>query len=149
MQAQAPEFSFITFADGIARVAAARKQIGLEKRSNAVLTSRDPSSQRLVETLKVSRVPKGFTKWQLPFAFEGTGAQFFVSVAEPGAIVEEHFHEEGDGVRFIVGGSITYAGQELTAGDWMFIPEKVPYSFNVGRMGAIMCYCYACCCVPK
>lgn len=148
MQSQPDEFSFIRFADGITRINNARKELGFERKISTIITSRDSSSQRLSETLKISKLPPGFTKWQLPFAFEGTGAQFFVSVAEANASVSEHYHEEGDGVRFIVAGSIVYGGQELTAGDWMFIPEKVPYSFHVGRMGAVMCYCYSCCCVP-
>jgi hypothetical protein len=149
MKAQLAEFNFVTFADGIARIGAARRELGLDNKSRGVITSRDPASQRLTEALKITKLPKGITKWQLPFAIEGTGAQFFVSIAEPGTRVEEHFHEEGDGVRFIVGGSIFYAGQELTVGDWMYIPQKAPYSFETGRLGAIMCYCYSCCCVPR
>jgi hypothetical protein len=31
--------------------------------------------------------------------------------------------------------------KELSAGDWMFIPEGQPYSFEVGRVGAIVCCC--------
>jgi len=46
-------------------------------------------------------------------------------------------------------GSITYAGQELPQGDWMFIPKNTRYSFEVGSLGAVLCYCYCCCCVPK
>lgn len=57
-----------------------------------------------------------------------------------------HSHDEGDGFRFIVSGSILFDGRELHAGDWMFIPKGKTYSFKVGRSGVGICYCYACCC---
>ncbi|MCB0251634.1 MAG: cupin domain-containing protein, partial [Anaerolineae bacterium] len=62
---------------------------------------------------------------------------------------DEHAHSNGAAMRFIVSGSIEYAGTELTQGDWMFIPKDTSYSFKAGDMGAVMCYCYPCCCVPK
>ena len=43
-------------------------------------------------------------------------------------------------------GSIIYKGNELVAGDWMYIPQGVKYSFKVGPNGARMGYCYQCCC---
>jgi hypothetical protein len=47
----------------------------------------------------------------------------FISIAEPGIKVGKHCHEEGDGIRFIAGGSIIFEGKELISGDWMFIPK--------------------------
>ena len=145
---QKEESRFISFADGLNRIVSARKDLGMEAPLKRIITSKDPQSERLTESLKVNKLPAGFQKWQLPFAFNGKGAQFFVSVAAPGATVEEHLHEEGDGVRLILSGSIEYAGQSLASGDWMYIPERASYSFRVGRLGATMFYCYQCCCVP-
>lgn len=141
-------FDFISFEDGLHRVAEARRELGMAERTTQIVTSRDPSAERLREALKIAKLPAGFQKWQLPVAITETGAQFFMSVAQAGAAVEEHSHEEGDGLRVIISGSIDYAGQELTAGDWMFIPAKASYSFKVGHQGASMFYCYKCCCVP-
>lgn len=141
-------FNFISFEKGLQRIASARKRLGLEERATKIVTSRDLEAEKLVEQLQVSKLPIGFQKWQLPVAISETGAQFFMSVAQAGSAVEEHSHEEGDGLRVIVSGSIMYDGKELVAGDWMFIPAKAAYSFKVGRHGATMFYCYACCCVP-
>lgn len=141
-------FNFISFDAGLARIANARKELGLNDRNANIITSRDPIAERMRESLSIKKMPEGFQKWQLPFAFDAIGAQFFISVAQAGARVEEHYHEEGDGLRVILSGNIEYAGSELTAGDWMFIPKKERYSFTVGKYGASMFYCYACCCVP-
>ena len=69
-----------------------------------------------MDALAIDNVPEGFRKWQLP-VYLSEPSQLFISVAEPGVKVPEHAHEEGDGIRFIAGGSITYEGKELTAGD--------------------------------
>jgi len=111
-----------------------------------IVTSRDPQVLQLRKTLETSNIPSGFQKWQLP-VYLSKPSHLFATIAEPGAKVGSHSHNEGEGIRFIVSGSIIYNGQELTAGDWMFIPAGVPYSFEVGPYGAMMCYCYCCCCV--
>ena len=92
--------------------------------------------------LRVSAVPGGFRKSQLP-VYLSNPSQLFITIAEPNAEVPAHSHNEGDGIRFIAGGSIHYEGKELGPGDWMFIPAGISYSFRVGANGAIMCYC--CC----
>ena len=71
----------------------------------------------------------------------------FISVGAPGIKVPNHSHDEGAGIRFIMNGSITYKGKELTGGDWMYIPKGIEYEFEVGHLGVTMCYCYCCCCV--
>ncbi|WP_142347286.1 hypothetical protein [Bacillus thuringiensis] len=132
----------IDFDDGIARINEALTQVGLDLKSH-ILTSRDEDVVKACNLLTVDEMPKGFTKWQLPFFMEG--GQFFITSAEPGASVGEHTHPD-DGVRFIIAGSIFYDGIELNAGDWMFIPKEKSYSFKVGPLGATMAYCYQCCC---
>jgi hypothetical protein len=133
----------LSFEDGLRRIDEARG--GADVAPNAILTSRDEPVMQALDALRVDNVPAGFTKWQLPVALR-CETQMFVTVAEPGAKVPAHSHDDGDGVRFIAGGSIVYDGKELTAGDWMFIPAGSKYSFEVGRYGATMCYCYCCCC---
>lgn len=135
---------FLSFESGAERVKEALADVGIDNIDDAIFTSRDAANKRLTETLKVKNIPEGFVKWQLPVVLDR--AQMFISAAAPGAKVPAHVHKEGAGVRFIASGSIVYNDQELVAGDWMYIPAGSPYSFEVGPMGAVMCYCYACCC---
>ncbi len=137
----------VSFDEGVERIQAASKQAKL-RHGKKVLTSRDPGARRAQELLTVSNVPGGFKKWQLP-VYLSEPSQLFITVAEPDVSVPEHSHDEGDGIRFIVSGSITYNGVELSAGDWMFIPAGSKYSFKVGPLGATMCYCYCCCCAGR
>ena len=133
-----------SFADGIEAIRRARGEAWDEK---AIVTSKDKGIAELMRNLQVRNIPDGFTKYQLPVAFiEGPGTQFYISIGAPGVQVPEHSHDEGDGLRYIVGGSIHYKEQELSSGDWMFIPKGARYSMEVGPLGAIMCYCYQCCC---
>jgi len=134
----------VSFDQGIERIMLAAKRLQFDQ-SEGVVTSKDAVVQRARKLLTVSNVPGGFTKWQLPVYLTGP-SQLFITVAEPGLKVGEHSHDEGDGIRFVAGGSITFEGTELGAGDWMFIPAGTRYSFEVGEVGAIMCYCYCCCC---
>jgi len=107
-----------------------------------IVTSRDREAVQLRKELATRNIPGGFTKWQLPLDF--SRCFMFISVASPDAKVPEHAHDEGSGIRFIASGSITYKGKELTAGDWMYIPKGVKYSFEVGPFGATLFYCYQC-----
>ena len=113
------------------------------KTDGQIITSKDEGAAKLRKTLSTANVPKGFQKWQLPVHLDNP-SHLFITVAEPNAKSPRHSHKDGDGIRFIAGGSITYEGQELSAGDWMFIPAGKAYSFEVGPLGAVMCYCYAC-----
>lgn len=133
----------VTFAEGEVRVQRVLQhaKVDITKR---VLTSKDEESKRLRVLLPVTTVPDGFEKWQLPFVFER--GQFFISVGKPDVAVPEHVHRDGQGLRFILSGSIVHDGKELVAGDWMYIPQNVGYSFKVGPKGAVMGYCYQCCC---
>ena len=133
----------VSFYQGAIRVDSVVRKLGVDLRKK-VLTSRDPEAQELRKLLPVTNVPKGFTKYQLPFVL--SDSQLFVTHAPAGAKVAEHSHDEGDGVRFIAQGSVIYKGTELAEGDWMFIPKGVRYSLEIGARGAVMCYCYCCCC---
>lgn len=108
-----------------------------------------PEAEALRKELAVDNVLEGFSKYQLPVYL--TDSSFlFITVAAPGAASTTRSHDDGDGIRFIISGSIEYDGPnakaELTAGDWMFVPKGAEYSVVTGAMGACMCYCYLCCC---
>jgi hypothetical protein len=133
----------ISFEEGIQRLHQAIEKYGLKR--GKIVTSRDPVVEKLRNVLRVENVPKGFRKWQLPVYLEKP-SQLYFTIAEPGAVAPAHSHDEGDGIRFMVSGSIQYEGKELTGGDWMFIPAGTKYSFKVGPLGAAMCYCYCCSC---
>ena len=134
----------LTFAQCLERMREAVDKVGAPI-DGSILTSRDEAAVALRTALRIDNVPEGFEKYQLPVYLDGA-SQMFVTLAQPGLRVPEHSHDDGDGIRFIAGGSIIYEGKELTAGDWMFIPKGQRYSFEVGPQGAIMCYCYRCCC---
>ena len=133
----------LSFGEGITRLTEAAEKAGLNKKK--IITSRHLEAERALSMLKVTNVPDGFAKWQLPVFLDGP-SQMFVSYAGPDIIVPMHAHEEGDGIRVIMHGSIKYEGEELLASDWMFIPKGEPYEFQVGPHGAGMFYCYQCCC---
>jgi hypothetical protein len=124
------------------RLQRAVKAAGL-KTDGKIITSKDDGASEMRKTLSTKNVPKGFHKWQLPVHLDNP-SHLFITVAEPNVKSPRHSHKDGDGIRFVAGGSITYEGKELGAGDWMFIPAGKEYSFQVGPLGAVMCYCYAC-----
>jgi len=134
----------LTFQQGIDRIQNALTA-GKLKVGKKILVSKDLKVRKVLDSLQVSNVPGGFKKWQLPVYMDGP-SQVFLSIGAPDVEVPAHSHEEGDGIRIIMGGSILFEGMELTEGDWMFIPKGAPYSFKVGRGGVSMCYCYQCCC---
>ncbi|MDB5155301.1 MAG: hypothetical protein JWR50_8 [Mucilaginibacter sp.] len=133
----------LSFTEGAAKITNALKELKVEIKSK-ILTSRDQEAISLVNLLRVNEVPDGFKKWQLPLVFNQS--QLFISIGHPDIVVPEHSHDEGDGIRFIISGSIYFKGQELTAGDWMYIPAGKKYSIKTGPLGVAMCYCYECCC---
>ena len=133
----------MSFAEGVERLQNAAKSAGI--RGGDILTSHDDSAKKAVKQLAVTNVPAGFSKWQLPVFLDGP-SQLFFSYAAPHTEVALHSHDEGDGIRVILNGSIFYNGVELHEGDWMFIPKGRPYEFKVGPRGAGMFYCYRCCC---
>jgi hypothetical protein len=134
----------MTLAQGIAKVADARQKSGL-KADSGILTSKDKAAQSALKLLAVTNVPDGFTKYQLPIAFDGPTLTY-LSHGAPNTRVPSHSHNEGAGIRLIVAGSIRYKETELMAGDWMYIPKGAAYEFEVGPLGMIAFYCYQCCC---
>jgi hypothetical protein len=113
----------------------------------AIITSQDTNMKALQKELVVgdNGIPKGFVKWQLPLFFPDGCLNYF-SYGAPNAEVGEHSHDEGQQLRVIMNGSISYKGNVLAQGDWMYVPAGKKYSFTVGPQGVGMFYCYACCC---
>lgn len=107
------------------------------------ITSRDAGVSDLLYDLERREMPPGIQSWQLPFAFGGGGSVFFfLTVAQPGAIVPSHKHTR-DLFRIVVSGSIITNGIELKSGDWMFVPKGVSYSYHAGlNPGAVTYHCY-------
>lgn len=120
-----------------------QEKIGLE--ANRIITSRDEIIRKNSRLFEVTNVPEGFRKERLPLHLPKEST-LYISTGAPGTKVPRHSHDEGDGIRFMISGSIQYGDRELTAGDWMFIPAGADYEFTVGPRGATMCYCYCCCC---
>ena len=120
-----------------------KHQVDLTK----ITTSQDENIKALTRELVVDKkgVPDGFMKWQLPFFFPA-GCLNYLSFGAPNAEVGEHSHDEGQQLRIIMNGSISYKDKALTQGDWMYVPGGMKYSFNVGPQGVGMFYCYQCCC---
>jgi len=94
-----------TYAEGALRAERAAHALKVDIKSK-ILTSRDPAAAMLKRALPIRNVPEGFEKWQLPFAFDR--GLFFITHAKAGTKASEHSHDEGDGIRFIVSGSIHY-----------------------------------------
>lgn len=132
-----------TLAKCIAQLKELGADAGIDR--GRILTSQDVGKMGLNEKLDVENIPGGFRKSILPVFLE-KASTFYFSQGEAGADVPEHSHDEGDGLRVIMSGSIRYGDRELKAGDWMFLPAGQRYSFTVGDEGVSMFYCYSCCC---
>jgi quercetin dioxygenase-like cupin family protein len=120
-----------------------QEDIGLD--TSRIITSRDEVIRKNSKLFEVRNVPEGFKKVRLPLHLRNEST-LYISTGAPDTKVPRHSHDEGDGIRFMISGSIQYGDKELTAGDWMFIPAGAEYEFVVGPYGATMCYCYCCCC---
>ncbi|HWR32142.1 MAG TPA: cupin domain-containing protein [Chitinophagaceae bacterium] len=134
------------FQDGVRRVEMALAKIKF-RIGRRVITSQDKEAVRLANLLAVDNIPEGFKKWQLPFIMDRS--QLYISVGNPDVMVPLHSHDEGDGIRFIMSGSVYFRDRELKSGDWMFIPRGTKYTMKIGPLGAVMCHCYCCCCAGK
>ena len=136
-----PDDSVIEGRTGARRVRAALKKHGSNVKDR-VVTSRDPGMDEARHELSRADMPSGFRQWQLPLLLENCPVFFFLTVAEPGAVVPSHSHKR-DLFRVVLSGSIITNGQELKLGDWMFVPSGIPYSYSAAHNpGAITMHCY-------
>ena len=136
-----PDDSVIEGRIGAERVRAALKKHGIAV-ERKVITSRDPGMDEVRNELRRPDMPPGFHQWQLPIVMEGP-AFFFLTVAEPGAVVPRHAHKR-DLFRMVLSGSMHINGRELMVGDWMYVPSGTSYSYGAGlNPGLITFHCYA------
>jgi len=137
-----PDDSVIEGKPGVARIKASLKNRGVNI-TKRVVTSRDPGMDDLRYDLGRGDLPPGIQSWQLPVVSgDGAAVFFFMTVAQPGAIVPSHSHKR-DLLRFVVSGSIITNGIELKSGDWMYVPAGVTYGYSAGlNPGAITYHCY-------
>ncbi|ANL70410.1 cupin domain-containing protein [Rhizobium phaseoli] len=131
------------FDEGLELLEKAARKAGVNR--TKILTSRDSDVRAAIADLQITNIPDGFTKWMIPTFMDGP-TQLYFSYAAPNVSVPKHSHDEGDGIRVIIHGKIKYKDKELSAGDWMFVPQGVAYEFKVGPEGVGMFYCYKCCC---
>jgi len=111
-----------------------------------IITSRDKFSRKFSKMLTCDDPPEGFAKFRLPFFLRCEGVNFYMSSAVPGTKVPRHSHKNGPVVRFILEGTITYRKTEYSTGDWIYLPPRKAYAFQVGPRGASFILGYCCCC---
>jgi mannose-6-phosphate isomerase-like protein (cupin superfamily) len=136
-----PDDSVIEGEAARSRIREALERHGLKIGDDRVTTSRDPGMDDVRAHMRREGLPPGFQQWQLPVKLSGE-TFFLLTVAEPGAVVPTHSHKR-DLFRIVVSGSIITNGIELKAGDWMFVPKGVEYSFSAAlNPGAIINHAY-------
>jgi hypothetical protein len=135
-----------TLKEGLERVRQVQTELGLD--TSKIFTSKDAGDLYNNPKTLVTNIPNGFTKIMLPISTTKE-ATFYISAGAPNTHVPRHSHNEGEGIRFIVAGSILYKAQELSEADWMYVPANASYEFKVGPRGVVMCYCYCCSCAPR
>lgn len=103
--------------------------------SSGVITSFDEVAAKAQKELRVDApFAKGIKKWQLPI--DVAGFRIITTVFPPATTVLAHVHKSLDehsksgGFRMVVEGSITFEGKKFLPGDWFFIPNDTPYSFE-------------------
>jgi mannose-6-phosphate isomerase-like protein (cupin superfamily) len=141
-----PDDSIIEGETGKKRIREALERLGFKTDEDRVITSRDPGMDEVRFHLRREKMPPGYEQWQLPVKLSGE-TFFFLTLAQPGAVVPTHRHER-DLFRIVVWGSVIYNGIELKQGDWMFVPKGVPYSLSAAISpnspgGAMTCHAYA------
>ncbi|MBM4905499.1 AraC family ligand binding domain-containing protein [Vibrio parahaemolyticus] len=107
--------------------------------------------QEVQDLLLRPNMPDGIKKWQLPIVIsEGRPSFAFITLCSPKAHTPMHMHPDDAIIRVIMSGSITIKCKdpdrcvELTHGDWMYVPNTVPYSYTAGPLGASIFHMYNC-----
>ena len=99
-----------------------------------VVTSKDTRLKSCEGLLE--RLASDVRRWTAPFHGDET-LQANVLIAGPGADIGPMTHMDGDAVRFVLTGSLTHQGAELTPGDWLFAPAGTTYRVRAGHRGLI------------
>ncbi|HYL08798.1 MAG TPA: cupin domain-containing protein [Candidatus Udaeobacter sp.] len=135
-----PDDSTVEGPAGVDRIREALKRHNISTEGR-VVTSREPGMDLVRLDLMRENMAPGITSWQLPIWGEGPSFYFITSTA-PGAVVPEHAHKR-DLFRVVISGSMYVSGVELKAGDWMYVPKGVPYSYSAAfNPGVISLHSY-------
>jgi mannose-6-phosphate isomerase-like protein (cupin superfamily) len=140
-----PDDAVIEGETGKRRIREALERHGIKTDEKRVITSRDKGMDDIRFHLRRENMPPGYEQWQLPIKLDGP-VFFFLTVAQPGAVVPTHSHKR-DLFRIVLWGSLTTNGIELKQGDWMFVPAGVEYSLSAAISpnsppGAGSTHCY-------
>jgi hypothetical protein len=138
-----PDDSFIEGDAGSRRIREALEEYGIKIEKGYVLTSRDPNINQVRHRLRRPEMLEGFRQWQLPVQLNECPTFFFLTVADPGAVVPAHSHTR-DLFRIVVLGGITlHDGRKLGVTDWMFVPAGTDYGYSADlNPGATTLHCY-------
>ena len=127
---------------GVLAVKSALKEAGLDG-DDQIVTSKHPKVLHLRDKLRrVGVLPPGFESWQLPVTLKTGNLMVFVTVGIPGAKLPDHNHNRDAVFRIVMQGSLSYEGQELTVGDWMYVPKGMYYTYTVGPLGLVTLHVY-------
>jgi quercetin dioxygenase-like cupin family protein len=86
---------------------------------------------------KFTGTKPGIEKFVIPVNIKEYCMMVVAEVA-PGTKVPKHAHDEGI-VRYIMQGSLTQNGVKYGVGDWVFVPEGVPYEIDTPTGYIAMC----------
>jgi hypothetical protein len=102
-----------------------------------ILTSRDSLAVAMKDDLAVDDLAEGFDRILLPRAPESGSASIFVGAANSTTGMHSH---ESNTLHVIALGSVKVNGQELSSGDWAYIPPGMDYELEVGRFCSVVLY---------
>jgi hypothetical protein len=105
--------------------------------ATTVLISRDEKAISLRDDLAVSDLAEGFQRWLLPIVLGGGSGSLLV--ASPNASTPAHSHTSRT-LHLVASGSVTINDEELSPGDWAYIPRGFDYTYRVGPEGALSFY---------
>ncbi len=105
--------------------------------SMTTLTSRDPLAFAMRDDLAVDDLADGFNRMLLPLAPTSGSASIFVGAANSTTGMHSH---ESNTLHVIATGSVKVNGQELSSGDWAYIPAGNDYELEVGMYCCVVMY---------
>lgn len=143
--AWSPDTTIFTVTDngelhGIRRVRDALREAGVPE--SGITLSTDEAVRKAAQRLVSSHVPAGFSQHQIPAILAGSDTMHFLTRAEPHADFPEHVHQDDDGLRLVIAGSITFRGTVLGPGDWFHVPRGEAYAFTAGDEGCLLYHVY-------
>jgi quercetin dioxygenase-like cupin family protein len=103
----------------------------------SILTSRDPLAVAMRADLAVDDLAHGFDRTLLPLAPTSGSPSIFTGAAN--SKTGKHSHESNT-LHVILTGSVKVNAQELSSGDWAYIPAGMDYELEVGMYCCVVMY---------